>query len=261
MIRNLINVSGTDVVLGDFNGLTIQAGDTVDGLMFGDMTLRNSKDVLDAVLDGLLNISDGTYTYSDSAAVDLLKGVVDQLTRDGKRIITASDRPKDHYRHYVSAGDDTTNQLRGEGEQLIFEVPPGETGVIDTAFIDDLYVKDGIIIYQNAEIGSWVSVDIIAPANTPYPSIFNEGNYDLVNGQFVANPNNTGAYFMQPVDTIFLKFVNRYLILGTGKETTSAPEPSFLPKTIFQRFTVYNASTTETLKAVMILGLYRQQTV
>jgi hypothetical protein len=51
------------------------------------------------------------------------------------------------------------------------------------------------------------------------------------------------------------------MILGNGKEVTSAPEPSFLPKSITQRFTVYNASTTDELKAVITLGLYRQRTI
>jgi hypothetical protein len=210
MIRNLINVSGADVTLPDFNGLTIEAGDTIDGLMFGEISLRNSAAILDAVLDGSLNVSDGTYIYEKSAAVEVLKGVVDQLTRDGKRIITASDRPKDHYRHYTSAGDDVVNQARGDGEELIFIVPPGETRVINTGFIDDLYLKDGMITYLNAEIGSWVSVDIIAPANVPYPSIFNEGNYDLVDGALVPNASNTGGYFLHTTETIYLKFVNRF---------------------------------------------------
>jgi hypothetical protein len=261
MIRTLTNISNADVILNDFNGLTIQAGETVDGLMFGDTVLRNSVDVLDALLDNQLQISDGSLVYAGAQAVDLLKGITEQLTRDGKRIITSSDRPKDHYRHFTSAGDDVQNKIRGAGTQLIFQVQPGDTQVIDTAFIDDLYLKDGMILYQNAEIGSWISVDIIAPAGTPYPAIFGDGNTDLVNGHLVPNTDGTGDYFVHNTDEVYLKFVNKMLLLGTCRETTSAPEPSFLPKTVFQRFTMHNASTDNVLNAVVTMGLYRERTV
>ena len=261
MIRNLINVSDAELILTDFNGLSIGVGESADGLMFSDNALRNSADVIHAILDGRMKVSDGTYTYEGNSAVNLIKGVPDQLTRDGKRIITASDRPKDHYRHFSSSGDDVANKVRGGGPQLIFDVPPGETHTIDTAFIDDLYLKDGIVIYQNAELGSYINMDIIVPPNTPYPAIFHDGNFDLVNGHLVPNADNTGEYCMYNEEKVYLRFINRMLMLGTLRDNVTAPEPSFLPKTVFQRFSIHNGSAENNLKAVVAMGLYRMKTI
>lgn len=262
MIRNIVNASNDVVVLDDLNGIAIGVGETVDGLQFGLDRFKSSSSIIQQLLLGTLTLNDGTYDYTGNKAIDLMKDNVDQVTRDGKRIITASDRPKDHYRHFTSCGDDMVNQVRCAGEHLIFQVPPGETQVKEAQFFDDLYLKDGYIRYENAAIGSHVTVDIVAPAGIPYPAIFKNGNCDIVNGVIVANTTNTGVYFVNPnAEETFLRFVNQVLILGTGDFQTSAPEPSFLPTPIIQRFKIYNASATETLTAVITMGLYRKQTV
>lgn len=262
MIRNIVNVSAGPVTISDFNGITIGVGETIDGLQFGLQKLDDSDDLIQELLSGTLALNDGTYTYETGRAINLLKNNVDQLTKDGKRIITASDRPKDHYRHYSSAGDDLSTGVRGDGQELIFIVPPGQTQVIDAKFIDDIYIKDGMAFFQDAEIGSHISVHIVAPIGTPYPAIFGNGNTDIVNGQIIANTNQTGDYFIDAVkENVFLRFMHKHLILGTERLMTSAPEPSFLPTPCSQRFVVYNASTTKDLNVVIVMGLYRTHTL
>lgn len=262
MIRNIINASENAVILNDLNGITIDAGDTIDGLQFGLQKLTNSQDLIQELLLGNLKLSDGTLTYEMGRAINLLKDNVDQLTKDGKRIITASDRPKDHYRHYASAGDDLENGIRGGGQELIFVVPPGETQTIDTQFLEDIYIKDGTAFFEDAAIGSHISVHIVAPRNVPYPAIFGNGNFDLVNGNLVPNGTGSGDYFVDTdSENVFLRFMHKMLILGSGQIITSAPEPSFLPSPCVQRFIVYNASTTRDLNIVVAMGLYRTHTI
>lgn len=262
MIRNIINSSASPVTLNDLNGITIEVGQTVDGLQFGLMPLQDSRDLIQALLSGILQLHDGTLLYETGRAINLLKDNVDQLTRDGKRIITASDRPKDHYRHYSSHGDHVANNERGGGQALIFIVPPGQTQVIDTEFLEDIYIKDGAVAFENASIGSHVSVEIVAPMGVPYPAIFQNGNFDYINGSMIPNATNTGSYFIDlDSENVFLRFMHRLLILGSHNLVTSAPEPSLLPRRCLQRFSVYNASTTVDLSAVIHMGLYRKFTM
>lgn len=262
MIRNIINVSEVPVTIPDFNGITIGVGETIDGLQFGVQKLNESNDVIRELLSGKLNLNDGTNIYQSGHAINLLKSNVDQLTRDGKRIITSSDRPKDHYRHYTSAGDNLSTGKRGEGQELMFIVPPGETQVIDAKFLEGIYIKDGSAYFQDAALGSHISVHIVAPIGVPYPAIFGNGNIDIVNNQVVPNNNGTGDYFIDSVkENVFLRFMHKYLILGTERLITSAPEPSFLPSPCIQRFVVYNASTTKDLNVAIVMGLYRTHTI
>lgn len=262
MIRNIVNASNDVVVLDDLNGIAIDVGETVDGLQFGIERFKSSASVIKQLMLGTIRLNDGTYDYEGNKAIDLMKDNVDQLTRDGKRIITSSDRPKDHYRHFTSCGDDMVNRVRCTGDQLMFQVPPGETVTKEAQFIDDLYLKDGFIRYENAALGSHITVDIVAPAGVPYPAIFKNGNCDIVNGVLVMNASNTGSYNIDPnAEATFMCFAKQVLIFGTDNYQTSAPEPSFLPTPIIQRFKIYNASTTDTLNAVISMGLYRKQTV
>jgi hypothetical protein len=261
MIRNIINPSGVSVEIVDLNGLTIGPGETVDGLQFGITAFKASQDLVHNLFHGYLHLHDGVSLYTNEKAVNLLMDNVDQLTKDGKRIITASDRPKDHYRHFTCYGDDLVDVTRGNGEDLMFAVPPGETIVKDIQFIDDIYLKDGTLAYQNAEMGSYLTVEIVAPPNVPHPAIFMNGNFDLMNGTWVPNATNTGAYHIHSEETVFLRFINKLLMLGTNTTAHAAPEPSFLPTPLIHRLTVHNASSTETLKAVISMGLYRKITV
>lgn len=263
-IRNLTNVSDSDVTLNDLNGLTIAAHETVDGLMFGETALKNSADVLDALLQGLLTVSDGTLIYEKQRGVDLIKDTVFQYTKDGKRIYTTSDRPQDHYRYFTTCGDDLANQMRGQGECLEYEVLPGQEQSIDIQFIDDVYLKDGSMIYHDAEMGSRLRVEIWVPAGQPYPSK-GDGNFDFVNGNWVPNNSGTGKYWIQNTETKVHRFINHMSLFGMGRqyEKIDTAEPNFIPKGWIVRLTISNApaeKTDKTIRATITLGLYRKIT-
>lgn len=263
-IRNLTNVSSSDVTLNDMNGLTIAVNETVDGLMFGETTLKSSADVLEALLNGLLTVSDGSMIYERQRGVDLIKDTVFQYTKDGKRIYTASDRPQDHYRYFTTCGDNLTTRVRGDGECLEYAVAPGEEQAIDIQFIDDVYLKDGSMIYHDAEMGSRLRVEIWVPAGLPYPSK-GDGNFDYVNGSFVPNSTNTGKYWIRDVETMVHRFINQMSMFGMGRqyEKIDTSEPNFIPKEWIIRLTVINApldKTDKTIRATITLGLYRKQT-
>lgn len=262
-IRNLINVSGSEILLPDFNGLTIAAGDTVDGLMFGESILQASLDVIKAIASGILQVSDGANTYEGDRAVNLIKGTADQLTRDGKVIITTSDRPQDHYRYFTTCGDDWDMQSRGTGTCILYSIPPSTEEVKDVRFIDDIYLKDGSMLYLGADMGSWLRVDVVAPAGFPFPAKAKNGNYDIVNGSAVLNATNTGSYFILPQETTVHRFINKMAMFATGRERENidTAEPNYIPKGWIIRLKIHNASATETIKATITLGLYRKITL
>jgi hypothetical protein len=263
VIRNLTNISQAQLVLTDFNGLTIEAGETVDGLMFGEMALKNSLDVINAIVDGNLKVNDGTKDYTGQRAVDLVKGFSpDQLTRDGKRIVTTSDRPQDHYRYFTTCGDDWDLQTRGDGQCLQYTVLPSSDQTLEVRFIDDTYLKDGSMIYYDAEMGSWLRVDLFVPANMPFPAKNANGNFDYVDGAWVPNATNTGKYFILPQETLVHRFINKMAMFGMGRqrENIETTEPNFIPKGWIVRLSIHNASSTETIRATVTLGMYRKIT-
>lgn len=261
-IRNLKNISNADITLNDFNGLTIQAGEIVDGLMFGEQALKESLSIVEALIANTLAINDGSYDYVHQRGVDLIRGTIDQLTKDGKRIVTTSDRPKNHYRYFTTCGDDMVNQIRGEGECLLFNVPPSSAQTIDAQFLDNTYLKDGSMIYLDAEMNSTLRVDVLVPANMPFPAKGKNGNFDYVNGEYVPNNTSTGTLWINETETLVHRFINHMAMFGSGRnrETIETTEPNFIPKEWIIRLTINNASPTNILRATITLGMYREQT-
>lgn len=261
-IRILKNISGADLILNDFNGMTLEPDESVNGLLFGDSRLRNSADVLKAFLDGMLEASDGTYTYTGQPAVDLVKGAVDQFTKDGKKIFTTSDRPQDHYRYFTTCGDDVASQKRGGGTCLLYDVAPGQSQSIDVEFMDDVYLKDGSMLYSSAAMGSWLRVDVICPAGSIYPTRDSDGNVDIVNGMPVPNENGTGVYRLATEDVTVHRFINHMAMYAVDRERENidTAEPNFIPHSWRIRCTIKNNGDTP-LPACITLGMYRKITL
>ena len=263
MIRTLKNISGSSLVLTDFRGTAIDTDETIDGLQFGETALRESASVLQHCIAGELEVGDGQLTYTGTSAVALIMGFAEQLTKDGKRIFTPSDRPKDHFRYYSSQGDDLQNQIRGQGDSLLFQLQPNETVSKDIKFIDDVYVRDGAMDYVDAEYGSWMSAQIMAPAGVPYPVFNKTGTLDYNGSAFVPNANGTGDYKINMTeDVAFNTFVNHMLFMQpNGEKTINSPEPVLMYKPYYLRFTVHNASAVKTLSIGITMGLYRKYTI
>lgn len=263
MVRTLKNISNSVLVLEDLRGLTLAVGEASDGLQFGESALRSSDSVVQACIAGSLEVSDGTYSYTGSAAIDLVRGFNEQLTKDGKRIFTASDRPKDHFRYYTSRGDDTVAQTRGTGEQLIFSVLPGQSLTKDVKFLDDVYIRDGVMDYVDADLGCYLQVTIVAPIGVPYPTFNKTGTLDFNGTNFVPNAEGKGDYKISMTEeVVFNTFINEMLFVGArGEKQIQSPEPVLLYKPYFLRLHVFNASATKTLTAGLTIGMYRKLTV
>lgn len=259
-IRILKNVTSGVLVLEDFHGLRVAAGEAFDGLAFGAETLRESASIQACLLAKQLELHDGYATYTDSRALAILNGYATQYTRDGKPITTVSDRPKDFYRCFSGRGDNIGAGVIGGGAPLQFSVAPGDTQHIVVRFVDDVYIRDGEIKYEGASIGSTLTVDVVCPANTPFPSPTNTGNLDFVDGTFVPNTTNSGSDMTVGFDVVLLRLINGMHLLGSGQSAISSPEPVLLSSAYFMRYSVYAASGSQVL-AVINIGMYRKQTV
>lgn len=262
MIRNLVNISNSDVILSDMNGLVIGVGETVNGLAFEEATLINSVTVAAALLDGSLKLNDGLTDYFKMDAINFMKGLATQFTRDGKPITTVSDRPKDFFRHFTGAGDDIVNRVIGAGEPIHMIAGPGQTATVDAHFVDDVYVKDGEIYYLNAGFDSHLTIEVICPAGTPFPAP-NNGTLDLTSTGFVANNSGTGAYMTATVEVTLYRFLNRTHVVGNeNRYAISSPEPFLMRAPYFLRYTLQvDPEITGVLKAAVTMGMYRKKTV
>ncbi len=262
-IRLLTNVSGSEIVLADMNGLAIPAGDTVNGLVFSESILMGSSDVLHALLNGTLSLNDGSASYTGMEAVDVLKGLTTQYTKDGKQIFTASDRPKDHYRHFTGRGDDVALGKIGQGERIHLIAEPGQTATLDVKFVDDVYIRDGKIRYLNAGFDSHLNIDVVCPPGVPFPAPNGNGTLDRVGGQFVPNANGTGTYMTAPVEVVLFRFLNEFHLVGSEEiDEIDSPEPFMLYAPYFLKVSIgADPEITGPLKAAITIGMYRKKTV
>lgn len=262
MIRSITNISGQSVLLSDYRGKTGEIGETFDGLAEGDESLRASSSIANAFLQGWFELYDGFQTYSGLEAVRVINGASTQFTKDGKQIFTASDRPKNHYRHYTGRADDVAGQVRGKGAPLLFNVGPQSSQVLDFQFIDDVYIKDGRITYQGASYGSHVTIEIMCPAGVPFPAPNGNGNRDLVDGTFVENTEGTGAWMVLEQEVLLNRFVNEmHICAPAGREGIDSVEPFMLNHAYKMRATVHNSGSTNTLEAALTISMYRKNTL
>lgn len=264
-MKTLTNVSGQELVLTDFNGLVVEVDGSFDGECFGRQALRDSVDIQIALLQNKFSLSDGTNTFTGQAAVDFIRGYAVQTTKDGKQIVTASDRPKDFYRHFTGNGDDVTSTPKkiGEGPRIHLIAEPGQSAVLDVKFADDVYIRDGEIRYLNAGFDSHLTIEVFCPPNVPFPHPTKQGTLDLVNGSFVPNNTNTGAYTTAPVEVKLFRFINGMHLVGAdSKNEINSPEPFMLNYPYFMRFTLdADPELTGPLKAAVTIGMFRKKTI
>ena len=165
-IRNLTNLTNTPLVLTDLNGLTIPPNGTVDGNAFGPQALANSNSVMSAILASEISVSDGTNTYTDGQAVDLIRGLPLNMSQWGTEIVTSSDMPTGTNVYWTGAAD---GNVPGNGTPFTFNVASGDTSIINATFLTNVWLKQGEIYYEPAnDIGSYISVQIVVPAGMPF---------------------------------------------------------------------------------------------
>ena len=253
-IRNLINIPSSPITLADLNGITIAANATIDGSAFGLQTLVSSNSVATELMLGSIVLSDGTNTYTKGQAIDILRGLPLNVSNWGTEIITNSDMPTGTNVYWTGAADGTAE---GNGDPFTFNVPPGETQVVNATFLTDIWLKQGEVYYiPSNDIGSYINVQIVVPAGLPFPAPAHNGNYDIVNGTPVANTANTGAYFITDTETIIYNFINHYPLIAFGHGGIQSPTPAMFPPGYQIRMTVFNGGTTNLIAAV-VLFMYR----
>ena len=183
---------------------------------------------------------------------------------DGTPKIYVSSRQGNSRLYYTSEFDDIANGTRGGGPSLLFRNTNAEQQMtIEGQFLDDIYLKDGYLMWEKAAVGDSVSMEIILPANQPMPKPERDGNYDLVDGSLVPNTEGTGGFIMNPVDFIIDRFVNKVLILGTN--TTGfimiSSDTTILPNIFKVKTTVDSPTGNVNLNVVVSLETYREHTV
>ena len=262
-MKILTNISENTLVLTDFQGLELDSGETIDAFAFGEQALRDSASIASELLLGNLSISDNYNTYTGLNAIDFIRGTATQVTRDGKPIITMSDRPKNTYRYVTSCGDDMSLQKIGDGPRAHLDIAPDSTGQVDLQFIEDIYIKDGYCTYSSTSDNSWLDVYVVCPAGVPFPAPSNNGNFDYTNGSWVPNGSGTGAYFILGTETKLYRFVNKMPLPSySNLAEVEAAEPSLMPSPYILRFVAYNGSdATENMHCHIHIGCYRKNTI
>lgn len=263
--RILTNISQVVLTLTDFRGKVVEPGEQFDGLSSTEQDLRESASIAAELLNGNLVLSDGHMEYTGLAAIQVIQGVSEQVTKDGKRIVTASDRPKDFYRHFTGNGDDvdSTPKKIGLGPHIHLIAEPGATTTLDVKFVDDVYIRDGEIRYLNAGFDSHLTIEVFCPPNVPFPHPTKQGTLDLVNGSFVPNLTNTGAFTTAPVEVKLFRFINDMHLVGDDNlNSINSPEPFLLNYPYFLRYTMSaDPDITGPLKAAVTMGMFRKKTV
>jgi len=183
---------------------------------------------------------------------------------DGTPKMYVSSRQENTRLYYTSEFDDVDNNKRGGGAQFLFRNTDALNQlVLEGRFMDDIYLKDGYLMWEDASVGDSVSMEVILPANQPMPKIERDGNYDLVDGALVPNTNGDGGYIMYPIDIVIDRFANKVLIIGTnttGFIMTSA-DTAILPNIFKVRLTVDSPTGNVNLNVVVSLETYRETTV
>ncbi len=186
------------------------------------------------------------------------------VQRDGTRKMFSSPKQGDTNLYITSRGDDIENGTRGNGNIFKIEGVPNGEETISIQFIDDVYLKDGTILWQNAKLGDSLSLEIILPENTLFPSPNGSGNYDVNEyGNVVENADGTGDYIMYPIPITLNRFVNSVMILGdnTVGYIIESADTALIPKQLKTRLRVNSETNNEDLIVVVSAEVYRKYTV
>lgn len=184
---------------------------------------------------------------------------------DGTEKLFTTPRQEGTYLYFTGYGDDLTNQTRGNGQKLAVDYS-GETGTektIEFGFMDDVYIKDGVLSWMGAVFGDEVSLEIYLPANTYYKTPHSNGNFDLVDGSYVANATWTGEYLALPMDYTLNRFVNGMQMCGDNHVGTwlESSDVDLISKELRFKGIVKSPSVNTNLKFQFCMEMYRSNTV
>jgi len=178
---------------------------------------------------------------------------------DGTPKTYNTSRQGETYLYITGAGDDLENNVRGNGAPFRL-VGPSELSV---GFIDDIYLKDGVLFWTNATEGDNITVEIILPANTLFPSPTLTGNYDVIDGELIENDTNTGKYIMYPIDIALNRFINKFEIQGTNDIglVIESSDTALILKQLQLKLILNSTSDNQDVSVRFVTEIYREETV
>lgn len=184
---------------------------------------------------------------------------------DGTEKMFTTPRQEGTYLYFTGYGDDLVNDIIGKGQKLSIDFA-GETNTeksIVFGFTTDVYLKDGVLMWQGAIFGDEVTLEVFLPANTYYKTPHSNGNFDLVDGQYVANATWTGEFLSLPVDHTILRFVNGVPICGDNHIGLwlESSDVDLIRKELRLRGTVKSPTINQNLKFNFFMEMYRDKTV
>ncbi len=97
---------------------------------------------------------------------------------DGKEKLLSLSRPENTTTFFTTSGDDTTNNLIGEGKRIEWDFSNTDDEVtaptgykrkrIEFKFIDPVWIKEGTVYFYNAKKGSYIDFFVVCPAGEYY---------------------------------------------------------------------------------------------
>ena len=193
------------------------------------------------------------------------------LQHDKTEKIYTSSRQEGTFLYITSRGDDIINQKRGKGSQLILDntVDKRTYKVIETQFIDNIFLKDGFIIWENAVLGDTISLELVLPAGVLFPADNGDGNFNVVNSvpELITQSQTpdstwTGTHYMFPIDVTLFRYVNEFALLGTNHSglILESSDTAEIQKELKIKF-ILNSPSQSDIRAIINIEAYREFTL
>ena len=197
---------------------------------------------------------------------------IDYVQHDGTKKMLTTARQEGTYLYFTGRGDDVAGGIIGHGNILSLDNTLGEEAMnIECAFIDNVFLKDGMSFWEGAVFGDYVDMEIVLPANVPMPTDDANGNAGVVDAQgtisyITSSPSPdetwTGDYYLFPMDFVVHRFVNHFPLMGTNNIGTilESSDTAEIEKIFKFRIKVVSPSKNPFLKLAIMLELYRERT-
>lgn len=186
------------------------------------------------------------------------------LQEDGTEKLYTTPRQEGTYLYFTGEGDDIIGSTIGGGTSFTIDNSVSLTTLnsISFGFIDDIFIKDGLIFWENAAFGDWMTLEVYLPANTYWKTPHSTGNFDLVDGSYIANATWSGEYLMLGADYTVNRFVNKVPLMGSNPMGTllESSDVDKVAKELKFRASV-GTPTSSPIKCAFIIEMYRKSTV
>jgi len=191
------------------------------------------------------------------------------LHRDGSPKVYESPSISGEYLYFTSRTDDIDNKIVGKGPKLFLENTNAlEEKHIIGQFLEDIQVKDAYVFWEGATWGDSLTVEVVLPANTPYPS--DRGNINIIDGNIVPCTTSqipdstwTGTHMYFPIDVSLIRFINEFMLNGSNSVGTvlKSKGVALIKKELQIKMILKSETSNPNLKMGLIVELYRDNTI